>query len=160
MTWGENKPEPGEAPARPRVVSVNVSPGGKPKTPVARGVLTPSGFEGDGREHSKHYKPDRAVSLVDAETFPMLSAGDERVGPGTMGENLTVAGLNVRRLVPGTRLRLRGGAEVELTEAHKPCALPGSAEETLVIGFMARVITPGTIRPGEEIAVIPAEAAG
>jgi MOSC domain-containing protein YiiM len=137
-------------PDRPRVESVNISPGGKPKPPVPRGVLTPGGFEGDGRDHAKHYKPDRAVSLVDAEVFPLLSGAGGNVGPGDLGENLTVRGVAVRRLLPGTRLRFTGGVEIELTEPHKPCALPGGGEP-IVIGSMARVLTPGVIEPGAEV---------
>lgn len=136
-----------------RVLSVNVSPGGKPKTPVAVGRLGIARFEGDGREHSTHYKPDRAVSLVDAEALSGLGAGGGDAVPGEMGENLTISGLNARSLPLGTRLLLAGGVQLETTELHKPCSTPDSGEPR-VIGCFARVITPGEIRPGESVSVV------
>jgi MOSC domain-containing protein YiiM len=137
------------------VVSVNVSLGGKPKTPIARGVLTPGGFEGDGRDHAKHYKPDRAVSLIDAEIFAQMSEGGEPVGPGSLGENLTLREVNVRNMAVGTRLRIAGGVEVALTEPHKPCTMPDGTQ-VVFVGYMARVLTPGEILPGASVTVVPA----
>lgn len=150
MKWGDEDEEPAGA-ERARVVSVNVSPGGKPKTPVLRGRLSEAGFDGDGREHSHHYKPDRAVSLIDAETFPGMGAGGGAAYPGELGENLTVQGLNARNLPLGARLRFAGGVEIEITSRHKPCSSPTG--EPRIIGCFARVITPGDILPGEAVTV-------
>lgn len=133
-----------------RVVSVNTSPGGKPKTPVARGRLTVAGFEGDGRPHGTHYKPDRAVSLMDAEAGAGLGANGGDAAPGELGENLTVRGLGARVLPLGARLRLEGGVELEITERHKPCSAPDGGEAR-IIGCFARVVTSGEVAAGERV---------
>jgi len=142
-----------------RVLAVCISPGGVPKLPVDKAEVREEGLVGDGRDHAKHWKPSRAVSIQDEELLDDLRAEGYDLGWGTMGENLTVRGLNVQNLSPGARLRFSGGLEVELTEARRPCFVLDSIDPKLkkdVIdrcGFMARVVRPARIRPGESITV-------
>ena len=76
------------------------------------------------------------------------------VGPGALGENLTVRGLNVDDLAPGDRLRLSGGVELEYTKPRKPCYVldPISPKLKEVVkgrcGGYAKVITPARSGPG------------
>ena len=82
--------------------------------------------------------------------------------PGAMGENLTVQDLDVQSLHVGDRLTFSGGVALELTEERRPCFVLDSIDATLkktVIGrcgYLAKVLTPGTLRPGESIGVDPA----
>ncbi len=139
------------------VLAVCISPGGVPKTPVTECVVTVDGLEGDGRDHEKHWKEHRAVSIQDEELIEDLCAEGYDLGHGTMGENLTVRNLNVQKMEPGTRLHFSGGVELELTEARRPCfvldKLDPKLKEDVILrcGYMARVLQIGTISPGETI---------
>ncbi len=149
-----------------RLLAINISPGGIPKLPVAQVRVTVTGLEGDGRDHAKHISPERAVTLHDEEILQQLRAEGYAATPGALGENLTVSGLHVQELIPGTRLRVAGGVELELTEARKPCFVLDAIHPDLKeavrgrCGFLARVITEGTIQTGAEIVVIDGQIAG
>lgn len=144
----------------PTVIAVNISQGGIPKLPVDRARVTLARIEGDGRDHAKHDRPDRAVSLIDDELLAQLRAEGYPVTPGAMGENLTVRGLDVQSLPPGTRLRFSGGVEIALTEARKPCfvldAIDPALKDAVVgrCGYLARVTVEGEIGPGETITIV------
>ncbi|MBI3608705.1 MAG: NTP transferase domain-containing protein [Nitrospirae bacterium] len=141
----------------PEIVSINTSPGGIPKHPVAEVFATVDGIVGDGRAHAKHLKPGRAVSLLDAEMIETIRGEDYAVGPGVMGENLTTRGVDLLSLAPGTRLRLAGGVEIELTEPRAPCFVLDAIHPDLKhavrdrFGWMARVVTPGVLRVGDRL---------
>ena len=143
----------------PEIVSINTSPGGIPKRPVAEALVTLDGLAGDGRAHAKHVKPIRAVSLLDEELIETLRNEGYAVGPGVMGENLTTRGLDLLSLAPGTRLRFAGGVEIELTEPRVPCFVLDAVHPDLQhavrgrFGYMARVVTPGVLRAGDSIDV-------
>jgi MOSC domain-containing protein YiiM len=145
------------APAR--VISINISPGGIPKLPVARAEVTSEGIAGDDHEHEKHVGPENAISLIDVEDLDDFCDEGFRVAPGAMGENLTVRGLSVDELKPGDCLRFSGGVEIELVKARKPCFVLDSIDPELKhrvvgrCGFLARVLRGGAMTPGEEIAV-------
>ena len=144
----------------PRVVSVNLSPGGVPKCAVNEAQVTTDGLVGDGHAHAKHIKPTRAISLLDEEIIVSLRTEQYPVAPGVLGENITVRDLHVQGLSPGTRLCFSGGVVMELVEPRKPCFVlnavhPALEKETIGrIGYMARVLSDGIIRPGESITVI------
>ncbi len=141
------------------IVSVNISPGGIPKEPVEVGPVSADGIAGDGHNHEKHITPIQAICLIDAEDLDDLRAEGYDVGPGVLGENLTVRGLNVDDLAPGDRLRLSGGVELEYTKPRSPCYVLDPISPKLKddvqgrCGGYAKVITPGEIRSGESIDV-------
>lgn len=151
-----------ESTSVPLVAAIHLSPGGIPKLPVARVRVTLAGLAGDGRAHAKHLKSSRAVSLLDEEIIEALRREGYPVGPGIMGENLTVRHLHVQRLTPGTRLSFSGGVQIELTEPRKPCfvldAISPALQEGVVgrIGYLACVIRGGVLQAGEKIRVHPA----
>ncbi|MBT8485081.1 MAG: MOSC domain-containing protein [Phycisphaerae bacterium] len=148
----------------PQVLSVNVSAGGIPKRGVDRVAVTPAGLDGDAHDHDKHNTPLQAVSLIDVEDLEDLCREGFPLEPGSTGENVTVRGLDVDRLDVGDRLRLSGGVELELTKRRKPCYVLDAIDpelKTVIVGrcgFYARVLTPGTLTPGETIEVEPARA--
>ncbi|MFZ5877087.1 MAG: NTP transferase domain-containing protein [Nitrospirota bacterium] len=119
------------------------------------------GIRGDGRAHAKHVKPTRAISLIEEEVLVQIRREGYAVGPGVMGENLTVRGLDLLALTPGTRLRFAGGVEIELVEPRKPCFVLDAIHpdlKTVVqgrFGYMARVVAEGALRVGESIRVLP-----
>jgi MOSC domain-containing protein YiiM len=113
------------------------------------------GLEGD--RHAG--RPQRQVSILNAETVHELAEAGMPVTPGILGENITVEGFAVMQLPDGARLRI-GDAELEITGDRPSCremlevhvdalkAMTGRA------GKMARVVRGGTVRPGDPIEVI------
>jgi hypothetical protein len=106
--------------ANPRVVAVSISAGGIPKHPMLAGLLAKVGFVGDGHCHAKHVREDRAVSLLDHEILQRLVQKGFPLVPGAVGENLTVVGLSVQQMPPGTLLQI-GSAILQLERPRKPC---------------------------------------
>src|ERR1700694_3679310 len=115
-------------------------------------VATANVIEGQGLEGDKHAggAPDRQVLLADKEALDAVN-----VQPGTIKENLTVEGLNVMELPPGSRLRLGASAVLEITKVCEPCfrmdeIRMGLKDELLGRrGMVARVIKGGAVRGGE-----------
>lgn len=141
------------------VVAVCVSPGGVPKQPVDRVEVTLDGLVGDGHAHEKHRRADRAVSIQDLELIEQLAAEGYTVGPGVMGENITVRGMDVQSLTPADRLRFEGGLILELASVRKPCyvldAIHPDLKDAVVgrCGFLCRVVEAGVLTPGQHVAV-------
>lgn len=142
-----------------RVIAVCRSAGGVPKLPVAEADVVVDGIVGDLHAHAKHNRPDRALSLFDIEVLEELVSEGFDLGPGVAGENLTLAGLHVQKLTPGTLLAI-GDVRVRLEQPRKPCyvldAIHPRLKEATVgrCGYMASVVRGGTIRPGMEIRVL------
>jgi MOSC domain-containing protein YiiM len=140
-----------------RLVSVNTNDSKEfRKLPRAEARLV-AGFGLEGDRHAG--RPDRQVSILNAETVAELADKGMPVTPGVLGENITVEGVPVMRLAQGTRLRI-GEAELEIVgdrpscremlEVHRDAlkAMTGRA------GKMARVVRGGTVRPGDPIELI------
>jgi MOSC domain-containing protein YiiM len=140
----------------PYVVAVCVSPGGIPKLPLAEGNVTVEGLTGDGRNHVKHIRPDRAISLFDLEILERLVCEGFPLAPGAAGENLTVSGLHVQEMLPGTVLKI-GDVTLKLEQPRKPCYVLDSIDPRLKhaivgrCGYLASVVREGTIAPGMAI---------
>lgn len=142
-----------------KLLSVNISPGGIPKLAQERCQVGEAGLAGDGQAHAKHTKPTRAVSLLDEEIIDQLRAEGYPVAPGVLGENLTTSGLH-GKVVVGDRLRFSGGVEVQISEGRKPCFVLDAVDPRLQkatvgrLGWLASVVTPGWISPGESVEVV------
>ena len=139
------------------VVAVCVSQGGIPKQAVPQCHVAEDGLVGDLHAHVKHNAMHRAVLLQDVEKLDEFRREGFPVAPGILGENLTVRGLNVQRLEPGTRLSFAGGPLLELTELRKPCFVLDAIHPQIQkavearCGFLARVLQPGLVFPGQRI---------
>ena len=104
-----------------RIVSLNVSPGGVPKRPVAKARATREGLAGDRqRNRLFHGGANRALSLYSAELIDALRLEGHPIEPGFVGENVTVAGIDWGLIRPGARLLL-GEVEIEITSFASPC---------------------------------------
>jgi MOSC domain-containing protein YiiM len=150
-----------------RLASIHVSQGGVPKLPVPEATVGPSGLAGDQQRYKFHGGPERAVCLFSAELIAGLVAEGHPIVPGSTGENLTVSGIPWAEVVPGARLRV-GEVLLEVTSYTTPCAKivgsfrdgdsdrisqerhPGQSR------VYARVLQGGTVRPGDEVELIPA----
>ncbi|NUP69802.1 MAG: MOSC domain-containing protein [Gemmatimonadaceae bacterium] len=104
-----------------RVTGLQRSAGGVPKLPVERAMVGAGGMEGDRQANRRfHGGPDRALCLYAQERLDALAAAGHPVERGTLGENVTIAGVPWEEVRPGARLRL-GGVEVEVTGYAAPC---------------------------------------
>ena len=105
-----------------RIVQISVSPGGVPKTPVPSADVKSTGVEGDAQRDLEHHGgPDRAVCLFSLEQIQALQAEGHPVGPGALGENVTIEGIDWTRIAPGVRLRLGPQLVLEITRYTSPC---------------------------------------
>lgn len=151
--------------SRPVVEAVNISSGGIPKLPIETGEVTIDGLVGDAHDHEKHNTPLQAICLIDREDLDDLRREGYEVGPGALGENLTVRSLEVDDLEAGDRLRFSGGVELEYTKKRSPCfvldAISPDLKEVVVgrCGGYAKVLTTGRIQPGETIELRKAQPA-
>jgi MOSC domain-containing protein YiiM len=162
-----------------RIVQISVSPGGVPKRPVARARVTRLGLEGDGHRNTKlHGGPDRALCLFSIERIEALRAEGHPVEPGSLGENLTLAGLDWAAVQPDDVFGLGAEALVQITRFTSPCfniraSFLGGAYARVSpqrhpgwSRVYARVLVPGEIAAGDPVArltpaaVAPPRAAG
>ncbi|MFL6253465.1 MAG: MOSC domain-containing protein [Pyrinomonadaceae bacterium] len=150
-----------------RIFQLNVSDGGVPKLAVREAVLTQGGLEGDRQQDLRyHGGPKRALCLFALERVLELQAEGHPIFPGSVGENLTVVGLDWSRLAPGARLALGAEAIVEITSYTAPCKTirdsfrkgdfkrisqkiqPGHSR------LYARVLRPGRIAVGQPVTLL------
>ena len=147
-----------QTPRAPRLIAVNTSQGGIPRMPIGSGYVEKDGLRGDVRAHEKHRRTDRAISLLDYETVLQLRHEGFPVWPGRMGENLTVVGLGVQQLAPGTLLQI-GEVVLQLEQPRKPCYVLDVIDPRLKnavvgrCGYLASVIQPGMIESGARIQI-------
>ena len=122
--------------------------------PVEEADLAEGGILGD-----RHFAPEssRQILLIDTETLDALG-----LVPGQVKENLTLAGVPVMDLDPGTRLAV-GDAELLITMVCEPCSrmeeLRPGLQEALDgrRGMLARVVRAGRVRRGDAVRVVAAQ---
>ena len=154
-----------EHPALAHVHQVSLSDGGVPKRAVPSARITKEGLIGDRQRNRKfHGGPDRAVCLYSLEIIVALRAEGHSIGPGSAGENLTVAGMDWPQLEPGDRQRNRkfhGGPDravclysleiIEALRAEGHSIGPGSAGENLTVAG----IDWSHLEPGDRLGIGP-----
>jgi MOSC domain-containing protein YiiM len=111
----------------------------------------------------------RQVHLLAEELLAEVLTLGHVVAPGQLGENITTHGIDLLGLSAGTRLRLGRDAVIEVTGLRNPCGqieafrsgllaavLDRAADGTLIrkAGIMATVLTSGTVKAGDPIAVL------
>jgi len=102
----------------------------------------------------------RQVSLLSLASIHKMVAAGAQVKPGDFAENLTVEGLEVMSLPVGTRLRVGGDVELEITQigktCHKGCAIRELVGDCVMPkeGVFARVLKEGLVKPGDVIEVV------
>lgn len=149
-----------------RVASVNVSPGGVPKLPVAEQWVGRLGLADDRHDEPEpmHGGPEQAVSLYSVEAIARVAADGHTAFPGAYGENLTLEGVEMDAIASGDRLTIgEGGLVLELTKRAEPCqtishwfvekriARINSRLHPEDARWYARVINEGPVRPGDAV---------
>lgn len=128
-----------------RIFQLNRSGGGVPKLGVREAFLDANGLEGDRQRNLRfHGGPERALCLFPLELILELQAEGHPVFPGSVGENVTVTGLEWPRIEPGARLSLGDEALVEITSYTKPCKIIAAS---FAGGDFKRISQ--NVRPGE-----------
>ena len=151
-----------------RVAALNRSDGGVPKLPVAAAIVTARGMAGDRQRNLKHHGgPERALCIYSLERIAALKREGHPIEPGSVGENVTVEGLEWSRVAPGARLRL-GVVLAEVTGYTTPCKTIRGAfadRNSMRISqerhpgwsrVYARVLREGLIRVGDPVELLGA----
>jgi MOSC domain-containing protein YiiM len=149
------------------IVQISVSAGGVPKTAIDSARVTADGVEGDRhRDRENHGGPDRAVCLYGLEQIQALQAEGHAIVPGSLGENVTIQGLDWSLVTPGRRLRLGDEVLVEVTRYTSPCvniqpvfrdrefARVSQKRHPGWSRVYARVLRPGRLRRGDPVALL------
>ena len=164
--------QPGGRSGRATIHQLSVSGGGVPKLPVPEARVHLGGMAGDAQaDRAHHGGPERALCLFALEQIEELRAEGHPIAPGSTGENVTVAGLDWRRVVPGARLRLGEEVLVEVSSYTSPCwknagwfadgdfnrmnqqTHPGCSR------VYARVLAEGVLRAGDAVELLDEPAA-
>lgn len=160
--------------SRGQIASINVShPGGVPKRPIDRTLITTRGLIGDGQRTKEpvHGGPEKAVCLFGVEQIRRVNADGHHLYPGAIGENLTLSGLDLGGLREGDRLRIgptESGPIIQLSEPAAPCKnIAGSFEDWRIARvshkvrpedsrWYARVLREGPVVSGDPIELLGA----
>jgi MOSC domain-containing protein YiiM len=106
----------------PHIFQLNASGGGVPKLPMTQAEVTTIGLSVDDQADKKHHGgPERAVCLYGLERILALQMEGHPIYPGSIGENVTVSGLDWERLVPGVQIQLGDQVRLEVTSYATPC---------------------------------------
>ena len=155
-------------PPYPHVHQINVSDGGVPKRPVLEARVSESGVDGDRQRNLKfHGGPDRAVCLFSFELLERLQDEGHPIDAGSLGENLTIAGIEWDRIQPGVVLSIGPEVQLEVKSYTVPCSTnaqwfrdgdfqrisqkrnPGWSR------VYAKVLRDGVVRPGDVVELRP-----
>lgn len=121
-------------------------------------VVAGHGIDGDlraGRSAARH------LNIMDAETLDALKAEGFPVGPGVMGENLVIQGVQLDQQPAGTRLRIGDSVLAETTKPREPCTnltpIDDRMPDAVVgrVGMLATALEGGEIRVGDQVRIIP-----
>lgn len=150
----------------PYLHQISISDGGVPKLPVPEARVTVEGVAGDRQRNLEaHGGVDRAICLFSLEAIEALQAEGHSIRPGSSGENLTIAGLDWPKLLPGDRLRIGDTVLLELMSYTAPCKYNAQwfangdfsrISQKLHPGWSrlyARVLAEGVVRPGDRVTV-------
>jgi MOSC domain-containing protein YiiM len=131
---------------------------GTRKAPISSGVFIEDyGLSGDA--HAEQGIRRQVSLLAEASIEKMKKLGIE-VGVGDFAENLTISGLDLHRLPPGTRLQAGSDVLLEITQigkaCHKGCAIFEQVGTCIMPkeGVFARVIQGGIVNVGDPVEVI------
>jgi len=150
------------------VFSINVSIGGVPKKSVAGAKVSLSGLAGDAHEDTiGHGGLERAVCIYSVERIRALQKEGHPIEAGTVGENLTIEGIDWDLVVPGAQVRVGDEVVLEVASFTNPCKTikrSFSDEKFVRIAqklhpgwsrVYARVLSEGQIRSGDRVEVAP-----
>jgi MOSC domain-containing protein YiiM len=127
------------------------------RIPLSEATLVAGhGIQGD----RKGGHPKRQLNVMCYETLAQMKREGFKVGPGEMGEQIVISGIDVDELVPGERIQLGADVCIEVASLREPCERFEAAQDKPLelaigkVGVMARVITGGEIRVGDPVELV------
>lgn len=147
------------APLKGQIVAVSTSrhKGEKKNNLPACELVKDKGLQGDAHAGDWH----RQVSLLAMESISKIREKGVDVAPGDFAENLTTTGIRVWELPLGTQMAVGDEALLEVTqigkECHDRCAIYHQVGDCVMPreGIFTRVLHGGTVKPGDEVLVLP-----
>ncbi len=159
----------------PRLVQINISPGGVPKHPVPEGRITFSRVEGDDWNDKKnHGLTGQAICLYSVELIDELQKEGFPIFPGALGENFTTEGINYHSVRIGHTWQVGKEVVIRITRVRGPCRTITVYGEGILramydievkrgnvltpkwgrSGYYAEVLQGGVVRPGDPITTL------
>lgn len=146
---------------RIEVVSTNISAQtGTAKQPVSEIRIDQHGIVGDAHAGVWH----RQVSMLAQESIDRFGdqiGGQQKFAPGVFAENITTHGIDLNGVAILDRFKI-GSVELEVTQIGKSChgdrcAIYQQVGKCVMPkeGIFCRVISTGTVRPGDVIVYVP-----
>src|SRR5262249_12111625 len=125
--------------------------------PLAAATLTAGrGIDGDRKGAGR----GRQLNVMAAHTLEQLRAEGLKTGPGEMGEQIVIEGIDAGQLASGTRLRLGDEAIIEVAQPRTGCDrfehIQGRPPSAVAgrLGVMVRVLVGGVIRVGDAVVLL------
>jgi MOSC domain-containing protein YiiM len=153
--------------ANGNIFQINASPGGVPKLGQGQAEVTPLGLSNDQHRNMRaHGGPERALCLYSLERILALQAEGHPIFPGSVGENLTIRGLDWPAVAPGVRLQIGAEVVAEVTRYTTPCGNivdSFSDRDSMRISqdthpgwsrVYARVLRTGLVRVGDKVTIL------
>lgn len=131
---------------------------GTRKAPMPSGIFIENcGMSGDA--HAEQGIRRQVSLLAEGSIEKMKKLGIE-VGPGDFAENLTISGMELHSLPPGTQLLAGSEVLLEITQigkaCHKGCAIFKEVGTCIMPkeGVFARVVKGGVVNTGDTVEVV------
>ncbi|MCR4320105.1 MAG: MOSC domain-containing protein [Candidatus Brocadiaceae bacterium] len=127
----------------------------------ARKLIEHFGMEGDAHAGKWH----RQVSLLARESADIMRGKGLNIKDGDFGENIVTEGIELKSLPIGTVLKIGDGIFIRVTQigkqCHDRCAIYYKAGDCIMPreGIFAEILTGGTIKVGDEIAILERDTA-
>jgi len=128
------------------------------KTPCPSGVF----LENYGMADDAHAERgiNRQVSLLSVDSIEKMKDMGLSVGPGDFAENLTVEGIELYTLLPGTRIAVGHEVILEISQigkaCHRGCAIFKEVGKCIMPkeGVFATVVKGGEVRTGDAVDIL------
>jgi MOSC domain-containing protein YiiM len=128
------------------------------KTPCPSGVF----LENYGMADDAHAERgiNRQVSLLSVDSIEKMKDMGLSVGPGDFAENLTVEGMELYTLLPGTRIAVGHEVILEISQigkaCHRGCAIFKEVGKCIMPkeGVFATVVKGGEVRTGDAVDIL------
>jgi MOSC domain-containing protein YiiM len=142
-----------------RIIAVCISTDkGVRKTPCPSGVF----LENYGMASDAHAERGikRQVSLLSVDSIEKMKSMGLNVGPGDFAENLTVEGIELYTLLPGTKLAVGGEVILEISQigkaCHTGCAIFKEVGKCIMPkeGVFATVLKGGEVKTDDPVEIV------
>ena len=147
------------------VAALHASDGGVPKRPIASAVVDVGGFVGDRQGNRQHHvRPWQAVCLFSIDVIDALAAEGHPIVPGSVGENVSIGGVDWSRLRGGLTIDI-GEVRLRTSSPAAPCRKIGGSfadgdwnridhtSRPDRARWYSSVIVGGSISPGDAVTV-------